>query len=354
MRREVEDEQIIRRYLLDDLTSEERRRLEERLLDDGDDFYDQLQLAEAELADDYVTGDLSEDERARFKQSFLSTPGRYEQLRFTELLRGHFAADEPLKKTVTDEVRPSPSWPQRLALLLGLGQPAVGFALACGLILAVAAAALLGVRAWQLNRTLEQLRAQQTPAPVSADAAAQHQRQLEEETARRDSIAQELARERERRAGLEQEVAQLREGGRGEKAARPPTEHAAGRPEQPTPRGSAGTVLALLLTSGAVRESGEQKTLALTPEAATVRLRLDVAADDYKGFRAALQDADGKSLLTRGGLSNKSARAGSVVIFDVPARLLREGGDFQVQLSGVTRQNVVEEIGRYYFRVVRP
>lgn len=352
MRRNVEDEQTIRRYLLDDLSPEERRRLEERLLDDDDDFYEQLQLAEAELTDDYVTGDLSADERARFKESFLSTAAGHEQLRFTELLREHFVADGPLKKTATSEARPPLPWPQRLALMLGLGKPAVGFALACGLIVAVAAAALLGLRAWQLNRRLERLQAQPAPAPAGADSLARLRQELEEESARRESAAQALSREQGLRAGLEQEVARLRAESRSEVAARPPTGRDAGRPTQNPPRGAAGTVLALLLTSGGTRDSGEMKTLPLTREATTARLRLDIGSGDYKSFRAALQDASSKPLLTRGALRPKSTRDGREVIFDVPARLLRGGGDFQVQLSGVTRENVVEEIGRYDFRVV--
>jgi hypothetical protein len=145
VRQDVEDEQTVRRYLLDDLSPEERRRLEERLLDDGDDLVDQLPLAEAELADDYVTGELSEDDRVRFRQAFLFSPERHEQLRFTELLREHFAATGPLKKTVTGEARTPASWLQKLTLLLGLDRPAVGFALACGLILAVGVAAWLGL-----------------------------------------------------------------------------------------------------------------------------------------------------------------------------------------------------------------
>lgn len=350
VKRDVEDEQAIRRFLLDDLTPEERQRLEERLLDDGDDFFEQVQIAEAELTDDYVTSDLSDDERARFRELSLSTPGRYEQLWFTALLREHFADDEPLKKTVKGEVRPPSSWLEKLSLFLGFGRPAVGFALACGLMLAVAMAALLGLRAWQLSRRLDQLRAQQPPVPADADALARLQQQLKEEGARRESAAQELAREQERRAGLEQEVARLREGGRGETASRPPTERAAGRPTRQPPRSPVGPVLGLMLISGGVRESGELETLTLTPEAATVQLRLDISAGDYKSFRAALQDADGKSLLTKAALRLRLTRTGFVVVFDVPARLLGDG-DYRVQLSGVTVEGITEEVATYNFRV---
>lgn len=353
MRRSVEDEQVIRHYLLGDLSPEERQRLEERLLDDNDDFYEQVQLAEAELADDYVTGDLPDAERTRFKETFLSTPGGYEQLRFTELLRKHFAASEPLKKTVTAEARPPSSLTQRVALWLGLGKPAVGFALACGLILAVTASALLGFRAWQLGRRLEQLQAQPAPPSNDAETVALLRQQLEEERARRESASRELAHEQEQRSGLEREVARLKEEGRREPATNPPTERAGERPTRRPPPDTNGTVLALMLTSGAVREAGQWKTLVLTPEATTVRLNLDIGTGDFKSYRAALRDIDGKTLLTKAALRPSIVRDGIVVVFNVPARLLSDGGDFQVQLSGVTHDNAVEDVSRYNFRVAR-
>ena len=353
MRRNVEDEQTIRRYLLDDLPPEERRRLEERLLDDGDDLVDQLQFAEAELADDYVTGQLSEADRVRFTEALPFSTERREQLRFTELLREHFAAPAPLKKTVTDEGRAPVSWLQKITSLLGLDRPAVGFALACGLILAVGVAAWLGLRAWQLRSQLEQLQAQQTPTG-NPDAFARLQRQLEEERARGDSAARELAREQERRAGLEQELSQLKAGGQGETATtRPTPERGTERTAPPVPQTSTGSVLPFTLFSGGVRESGGSKPLKLTPEATTVRLRLDIGAGNYRSFHATLSDADGKTLHARGALRPQSARRGRVVVFDVPAGRFGGGGHFQVELNGVTREGTVEPVDRYSFQIIR-
>ncbi|HEX8456075.1 MAG TPA: hypothetical protein VF656_02040 [Pyrinomonadaceae bacterium] len=353
MRRDVEDEQTIRRYLLDDLPTAERQRLEERLLDDSDDLVDRLQLAEAELTDDYVTGELSEDDRMRFREAFLFSSERHEQLRFTELLREHFAATAPLKKTVTDEVRPPAPWLQKLALLLGLNRPAVGFSLACGLILAVSVAAWMGLRTWQLRRQLDQLQARQSPPSAEHDSLARVQQQLDEERARRESATQELAREQDRRAGLEQELSQMKAGGQRETAAAQPTpEPGIGRPLKPVPSSHAGSVLAVTLLSGGVRESGETKTLRLRPEVAVVRLRLDIATGDYSSFRATLEDADGKSLHAKGALRAQSARSGRVVVFNVPASLFGRGGDFRVLLNGVTPEGEVEVIDRYSFRIV--
>lgn len=352
MKRTVEDDQILRRYLLDDLAPDERRWLEECLLDDGNDFIEQLQMAEEELADDYVTGELSEADRARFAEFFLSTLERHEQLRFADTLRGYLSATEPLKKMVTDEPPLRPSWLQRLSLLLGFNRPAVGFALSCGLILAVSVAVRLGLRASRLRLQLDHLQSQQTPPPDIPDALARLQQQLAEERARRESAAQELAREQVLRAEVEQELARLRAGGASETAdANPPPGRVVKPTPQPDPRGPITRVLAVALTSGSVRGPSETKALRLTPATTTVRLRLDVAADDYKHYRAALETAEGESLLARDVPRPKTSRGGRAVIFDVPAKLLEAGGDFQLRLSGVTHGNTAENVGSYYFRV---
>ena len=352
MKRTVEDDQILRRYLLDGLAPEERHRLEERLLDDGDDFIEQLQIAEEELADDYVTGALSEADRARFAGFFLSTPERHEQLRFAENLRGHLSAAEPLKKMVTDETPLRASWLQKLSLLLGFNRPAVGLALACGLILAVGVAVWLGLRASRLRQQLDRLQSQQTPAPDTPDTLARLQQQLAEERARHESATQELSRERGLRADVEQELARLRADGSGETAdANPPPGREVKTTPRPEPRRTFARVLAVTLISGTVRGSGETKTLRLTPATTTVRLRLDVAVDDYKHYRATLETAEGAALLTRDVPRPKAARGGRAVVFDVPAKFVEGGGDFQLRLSGVTHENTAEEVGSYYFQV---
>lgn len=353
MRQTVEDDLTLKRYLLDDIAPEERRRLEERLLDDQDDFIDQLQIAEAELADDYVAGALSEAERARFAEVFLSTPERREQLRYAETLRDYLSAIEPLKKTVTDKPALRPSWLQRFSLLLGLDRPAAGFALTCGLILALGVAVWLGLRARSLRLQLDSLQTRQTSAPDNPEERARLQQQLAEERTRRESAAQELSREQGLRANLEQELARLRAGGTGEIAEARPAPERIDKPTPPTkPRGPVARVLAITLTSGAVRELGETKELRLKPTTTTVRLRLDIGADDFKHYRAALETAEGEQLLSKDTLRPRTRRGSRRVVLDVPARLL-EAGDFQLRLSGVTDANVAENVGSYYFRVRR-
>ncbi len=76
-----EDDKLLRRYLLDDVTAEEQRLIEGKLLDVGDlnapvsedqpDFVDRLLIVEDELIDDYVRGELLGNEIALFEKNFL-------------------------------------------------------------------------------------------------------------------------------------------------------------------------------------------------------------------------------------------------------------------------------------------
>jgi CHAT domain-containing protein len=75
----LEEEDLIRRYLLDDANDEERWRVETFLLED-DDYGEWLLLIEDELIDDYARGALPERERGLFARNFLVTPWRRQTL----------------------------------------------------------------------------------------------------------------------------------------------------------------------------------------------------------------------------------------------------------------------------------
>jgi methionine-rich copper-binding protein CopC len=80
----------IRQYLLGHLSEEIHQQLEERLLIE-DSFLEELLVAEEELIDDYIKGDLSDDDRLSFEKHFLSTSERHENLRFAMALSQYTA-----------------------------------------------------------------------------------------------------------------------------------------------------------------------------------------------------------------------------------------------------------------------
>lgn len=90
-----DQDQILRRYLLDDVTPEERQLVEDRLLRGDEsglaaeeelDYVDQLLLVEDELIDDYVCEALSTRERELVEKSFFSTSERWQKLKIIQEL----------------------------------------------------------------------------------------------------------------------------------------------------------------------------------------------------------------------------------------------------------------------------
>lgn len=78
-----EVEQVLNRYLLNELSEEERERIEERLFTDQT-FIEQVETAEMRLVDRYVLGEISADERARFVSQYLPVPEHARRVREAE------------------------------------------------------------------------------------------------------------------------------------------------------------------------------------------------------------------------------------------------------------------------------
>src|SRR5215211_6790530 len=69
----------LRRYLLDDLTPEERQQVEIRLLID-DEFNERVGIVEDELLDAYLRRELSEDETRRLGATLNAAPVQRQKL----------------------------------------------------------------------------------------------------------------------------------------------------------------------------------------------------------------------------------------------------------------------------------
>ncbi len=69
---------LLRRYLLDDLATEEQARLEARYLED-EELFGRLRAAEDALIEDYHRGRLVPDARRRFETHYLASPVRRER-----------------------------------------------------------------------------------------------------------------------------------------------------------------------------------------------------------------------------------------------------------------------------------
>src|SRR5215212_4187754 len=86
MKHALEEDLLLKRFLLGELPEGERGEVEERLFSDPE-YFRQFRAAEDELTDEYLYGDLDADERESFERHFLTTPERRESLRVAMALK---------------------------------------------------------------------------------------------------------------------------------------------------------------------------------------------------------------------------------------------------------------------------
>jgi CHAT domain-containing protein/Flp pilus assembly protein TadD len=138
MAQNQDDQGQIRQYLLGQLPEDQRQKIEQRLLTD-DDFFEELELAEAELSHEYAAEKLSDADRYTFEQRLLVNPALNRKLRFARALERYVSKATP----PADDPEP-----RGFSLLSWVRQPLVASPVA------VAAAALiviaLGFAVWRL------------------------------------------------------------------------------------------------------------------------------------------------------------------------------------------------------------
>ena len=98
----VIDELVARKFLLGQLSPEEQGQIEELAFEDPDTFA-LLESVEEDLVDEFLQGELSPFETQRFNDHFLSSPGRRQQLKISEVLQEHF--NPPKRDEVITDTR---------------------------------------------------------------------------------------------------------------------------------------------------------------------------------------------------------------------------------------------------------
>ena len=306
-----ENDKLAKRYLLGELSEQERAGVEEEYFAD-DEAFERLSAVEDDLIDAYTLGQLSVTERRHFEQSLLLSSVQRERVRFARtLLHTVSGSDEtvsniaPQKRTASRRVTP-------FAFLKGRN-PVVSLSVAAMLILAVLAGWIL-IHNINLTRIEEQQTKVQAPPQDDKPADANTQ----EASQRPKPIVQ-------------------------------PQEPK----EQPIPHTQSSRVLSFALVEGTVRDVGESNRLIIPEDAGAVRLDLTIGHIEHKSYRADLRMTEGKLVWRRSGISVNLPTAGkSRLTFQLPANILRNG-DYILTISGATKRGVSEVAGEYSFQVVR-
>jgi cell division protein FtsB len=315
----IYNEQIITRYLLGDLSEVETERLDALSITD-DRFAAALSVAEKELVDSYVQGELNEGDLARFKNHYVASPLRRDRVDFARALQvfGESSAGRAVQPTALAGAKTG--W---LSSLFSNSRPIVqwGFALAT-LVLLLAGGLLL----FQNVRLRQQINQTQARRDELQQREFELQKQLENQRTANASAEQELARIREERKRLEEQSR-------------------AGK-IQPSPEAA---VASLILTPQ--MRSGGLKTVTLSPTTERVAMQLELEPNDHSTYSVALIDQSGGQFLWRSGRI-KAARAGDRKSLSVSFRAgLLRAGLYRMQVSGISPGGASEVVGEYPFRV---
>jgi hypothetical protein len=124
-------------------------------------------------------------------------------------------------------------------------------------------------------------------------------------------------------------------------------------PETGTEKPSVPSIISFILMPGIGRGDEQSTDLTVPKDAQTVQLQLYLEGPTpYKSYRAELVTAGGKLIWSRDGLTARQARNGKAVSLSLPASAITSG-KYELSLKGVTSENQIEDVGFYYFSIVK-
>jgi negative regulator of sigma E activity/methionine-rich copper-binding protein CopC len=295
----------------------------------GDQNFEEIEIAEEELIDAYVRGELAADERQLLEKGLRTSPQLVGRLHFARLLAD--AADQASAREASSG-RLHEKHPVRLKSWLpfwsALGpRPAFQMAIAAAALIVVIGGVGLLAGWLKLRRETQQLAEQQA---ALARQKSELEKSVAEQRSTTDQIRAQLSELQQQRDVDQKLIADLKTS-----------------LDQKTKSSSAAIgSLATLFLLPSSRSPGENK---FSPDAQTSGIRLQLAVEPigYRGFVAEVKDSQG-NLISR----PKARRPGSAkhVTITIPIKLLPPGS-YSIQLSGISPDGSTELIGNYSFRV---
>lgn len=296
---QANNDSLITRFLLGELSEQERRQLEEQFFAD-DSSFELILAVEDELLDAYVQGELSTREHERFETYYLNSPQRRQRVEFARLLSQH-VSNQAAKDILFGHPQRGHWW-QAIPAFLRSQNPAVQFALTAVLLVTV------GLILWTALR--------------------QHRPPALEREARRETRPD----------------AQDSPTGTHEQMANSQQDVNSGQHMPAT----------IVLTPGSFRSMEQSNTLSISQGTEQVRLQLYLESNDYKNYRAELFRVEDRSVPVwqQEGLASQSTDSARSVVLNIPANRFSTG-DYKLMLSGITLNQEVEAVADYNFKVVR-
>ena len=312
MESQSQDDQLIARYLLGELSEEEQTQLEERAFADRE-YSLYVRAVEKDLIDEYARGELAAARRQAFERRFFASEQRRRQIEFARALTQVTVPDSATAWLSGEPQAPTHSWWQAWLLLRRGPHLALGLAIVAIALIAIA------VGVWLLRESRQRRTEQaQTQSPSQGITPSQ-------------STA----------------------------TAQPTTDHSTQNVDRPTPVKGASPappqqplIASLILLPGTSRSPENLPQLTIRPGTASAQLRISIDnGEPYIQFRGELHTTAGK-LIAKQNLKAQSSRDGRIIVWLIPAGQLNSG-EYELSLSGKGEQGKAEVVGYYYFKVLK-
>jgi hypothetical protein len=311
------------RYLMAEMSEEERSEFEDRFLEDSD-LFEALIAAEDEMMRAYVRGGGSEAERAAFARRFLATPEGRQRVALARSLMNYVSSRPPASigqgvATPSDAGTTEPSSvdhgdrkPQRrpwfAAIARAVARPAPWAAAA--LVLFIAGGVWSAVRALRLRAEFEQAQAQLA-------SGLRRERELRDQVADLNTQLQQQAQKIEHLSSL------------------------------------GATILLFSPEFRLVRHSGPQRPLVISPGFSAVLLQPVLQTSKHASYGALLETAEGRPVWRQTGLKSWPIPGGAHGLgLIVPAEIF-ESRNYVLKVSGRKADGTMEEVDSYAFRVIK-
>jgi len=319
-------EQKIASYLLGELSEEEQVEIEDRAFADQK-VLQEILAVEQDLLDDYVSGDIPKEKLRNFETHFLVSAERRKKVAFAKTLAtvvNETPAFQEDRAVIT--VASASSWRTRLTAFFIRPLTAYSFAVA-SLVLFVVGSWLIVDRI-RLHSELTQLRSNQ-----------------DSQLAQRQQLEKDLANERLKNDELL--------ANRGTPAPQTPSPDVSPTtPPQPPVPGSP-IIATVALLPGISRGSASVPQVSIAKDASLLRLQIGIdPQESYHRYRAELRNEKGQQVLAQGNLAPSVRHNDRNITLSVPVNVIN-GGRYEVALKGIAASGVTEDVGFYYFDVVK-
>jgi hypothetical protein len=322
-------EDLIKRYLLGELSASEQIALEDEYFLNRAK-YDQVRQAEDNLIDSYARGALSLADRDRFEQAYLANPQRRRHVKFSRALARVLDEERSVRSSVEGlagvrqidrQGRLLSWWSNLIDMLRGRR-----FAVQLAFIIPALFFAFSGI--WFLNEA-SRLRA----------SLAEAQREVETQQRLANTQAQKIADLEMRAKESTEERMRLRD-------------QLQAVIEDGSTRSAPASVI-FPLTISVFRDSGQEAQALIIPRGVEeVSLLLNLSEHKFPSYQVMLLRVDGKEVFSRKGVRPRSPNATDFVMVSVPAPRFATG-DNMLSVGGITSTGEVETISKTIIKVRR-